>query len=257
MENKLRIALVQTELAWEDPQFNRKMLENKIESLANEVDLIILPEMFTTGFTMNPILNFETMKGKTVEWLKQMTSRLNSAICGSVIIKDKENYYNRFIFVKPDATVAYYDKRHTFTLAGEHKSYSAGIKKVIMEYKGWKICPQVCYDLRFPVWSRNTDNYDILIYVANWPSKRIFAWDTLLRARSIENMTYTIGVNRVGMDENHLDYSGHSAIYDALGSTVVYSEKEEILRATLDKTEISQHRNTLRFLEDRDQFTVK
>lgn len=256
MENELRIALIQTDLVWQDPKSNRVMLEDKIKDLSNKVDLIILPEMFTTGFTMDPVSNFETMEGATLGWLKQMARQLKTAICGSLIIKETGKYYNRFIFVYPDAKVSHYDKRHTFTLAGEHKSYSAGTQKVVIQYKGWKICPLICYDLRFPVWSRNTENCDILIYVANWPHKRILAWDILLRARAIENMTYTIGVNRVGLDDNNIEYSGHSAIYDALGATITYSEKEEILFATLNKAEISEHRNKLRFLEDRDQFTV-
>src|SRR5690554_6769306 len=169
MENKLRIALIQTELIWEDPQSNRTMLENKIKGLANGVDIIILPEMFTTGFTMNAVSCFETMEGPTLVWLKQMASQLNSAICGSLIIKDAGCYYNRFVFVEPMGTVTHYDKRHTFTLAGENMAYSAGTQKVILEYKGWKICPLVCYDLRFPVWSRNTEDFDLLIYVAIWP----------------------------------------------------------------------------------------
>lgn len=256
MENKLQIALVQTDLVWEDAQANRNTLENKIKGLSNEVDLIILPEMFTTAFTMNPTSVYETMEGHTLVWLKQMAALINSAICGSLIIKEGEHFYNRFVFVQPNGSVSYYDKRHTFTLAGENKTYSAGLKKLIITYKGWKICPLICYDLRFPVWSRNAENFDILIYVANWPSKRILAWDTLLRARAIENMVYTVGVNRVGNDAKGLEYTGHSAIYDALGATVIYSEKEEILLTTLYKSEITQHRDQLKFLQDRDQFTV-
>lgn len=256
MENELQIALVQTDLVWEDAQVNRNTLENKIKDLSNEVDIIILPEMFTTAFTMNPTSVYETMEGSTLVWLKQMATLKSSAICGSLIIKEGEHFYNRFVFVQPDGSVSFYDKRHTFTLAGENKTYSAGLKKLIITYKGWKICPLICYDLRFPVWSRNAENFDILIYVANWPSKRILAWDTLLRARAIENMVYTVGVNRVGNDAKGLEYTGHSAIYDALGATVTYSEKEEILLTTLHKSEIIQQRNQLKFLQDRDQFTV-
>lgn len=256
MENELQIALVQTDLVWEDAQVNRNTLENKIKDLSNEVDIIILPEMFTTAFTMNPTSVYETMEGSTLVWLKQMATFKSSAICGSLIIKEGEHFYNRFVFVQPDGSVSFYDKRHTFTLAGENKTYSAGLKKLIITYKGWKICPLICYDLRFPVWSRNAENFDILIYVANWPSKRILAWDTLLRARAIENMVYTVGVNRVGNDAKGLEYTGHSAIYDALGATVTYSEKEEILLTTLHKSEIIQQRNQLKFLQDRDQFTV-
>ncbi|WP_417363340.1 amidohydrolase [Galbibacter sp.] len=257
MENKLRIALIQTELLWEDPQANRTMLQSKIKGLANAVDLIVLPEMFSTGFTMDAISNFETMQGETLNWLKQMARQLNSAICGSLIIKEAGVYYNRFVFVQPDTTVTHYDKRHTFTLAGEDKAFSSGTHKVVLQYKGWTICPLVCYDLRFPVWSRNTEDCDLLIYVANWPNKRILAWDTLLRARAIENMTYTIGVNRFGVDGKNIEYSGHSAVYDALGQTIIFSEKEEVLTTTLDRFEVLQQRNKFKFLEDRDQFTVR
>lgn len=256
MENKLRIALIQTDMVWENPQANRTMLENKFKDLDHEVDLIVLPEMFNTGFTMNAASNYETMQGETMGWLKQMAQQHNSAICGSLIIKEAEAYYNRFVFVQSDGTVIHYDKRHTFTLAGEDKAYTAGTQKVVLQYKGWKICPLICYDLRFPVWSRNSEQFDLLIYVANWPNKRLLAWDTLLCARAIENMAYTIGVNRMGVDGEKLAYSGHSAIYDALGQTVVYSEKQEVLITTLDRDEMIQHREKFRFLQDRDQFTV-
>lgn len=257
MENELNTALIQTELVWEDPQSNRSMLEDKLKTLGSKVDLIILPEMFTTGFSMNPATCFETMDGESLKWLKQMASKLNAAICGSLIIKESGRFYNRFVFVDPDGSVTHYDKRHTFTLAGEDKAYSPGNQKVILSYMGWKICPLICYDLRFPVWSRNTEDYDLLIYVANWPDKRVLAWDTLLRARAIENLVYTIGVNRVGHDGEQIDYSGHSAVYDPLGNMLSFSEKDEILLTTLTKSAILKYRNQLRFLQDRDQFTVK
>lgn len=256
MENKLRITLLQTDLVWQEPLTNRKILENKIKKINSEVDLIILPEMFTTGFTMDAKSNSQTMEGESVSWLKQMATQCNTAICGSLIIEEKQNYYNRLVFVYPDATLSYYDKRHTFTLAGEDKVYSAGTKKLVLEFKGWKICPLICYDLRFPVWSRNTENWDILIYVANWPDQRILAWDALLRARAIENMSYTIGVNRTGKDENNLKYPGHSAIYDPLGKTLAYSEKEEVLITTIAKTSLNQYRNKYNFLNDRDNFSL-
>lgn len=256
MENELRTALIQTDLVWEDAQSNRNMFEEHMKPLNGKVDLIILPEMFTTGFTMNPTSCAETMDGKSLKWLKQLAAQLNSAISGSLVIKESERFYNRLVFVQPDGTVTHYDKRHTFTLSGEDKAYCAGNKKIIITYKGWKICPLICYDLRFPVWSRNTEDYDLLIYVSNWPDKRILAWDTLLRARAIENLAYSIGVNRLGLDGEQIDYSGHSAVYDPLGNTLSYSEKKETLITTLAKSTLLEHRNKLRFLHDRDQFTV-
>jgi omega-amidase len=170
--------------------------------------------------------------------------------------KKRTNFFNRLFFVHPNGVTKSYDKKHTFTLAGEDQAYEAGKEKLILEYKGFKICPLICYDLRFPVWSRNVEDYDVLIYVANWPKTRITAWDTLLKARAIENMAYCIGVNRVGLDGADFEYTGHSAVYDVLGEQLAYSEKEEILYATLDKAHIQDTRKQLRFLEDRDSFNL-
>jgi predicted amidohydrolase len=165
-------------------------------------------------------------------------------------------YYNRLFFVKPDRTFKCYDKKHTFTLAGEHLKYAAGKERLLISYKGFTICPLICYDLRFPVWARNTDNYDVLLYVANWPKPRIAAWDALLQARAIENMAYCVGVNRVGKDANGHDYTGHSAVYDPLGERLVYSESDTELYVDLNKKVIDNSRTKLRFLEDRDPFTL-
>ncbi|MCX2680541.1 amidohydrolase [Galbibacter sp. EGI 63066] len=257
MLEQLHIALIQTPLVWEKPKENRKVLQQKIEAVTPETDLIVLPEMFPSGFTMNPAAVFETMDGKTVSWLQQWAKKKDAAIMGSVVIKENDCFYNRLLFVKPDGSVLHYDKRHTFTLAKEDEVYAKGNHKVIIDYKGWKICPQICYDLRFPVWSRNVEDYDVLIYVANWPKKRIQAWDVLLQARAIENMSYCIGVNRVGLDGNDYEYSGHSTVYDALGKQLTYSETEETLYATLDKSELKKYREKLKFLSDRDSFTIK
>ncbi|MDG3583125.1 amidohydrolase [Galbibacter pacificus] len=256
MASALKIALIQASLAWENPQENRLLLEEKIMEVNAGTDVVVLPEMFNSGFTMNAQKVFETMDGKTLARMKKLAIKKNTAITGSLVIKEKGKFYNRLVFVKPDASVITYDKRHTFTLAGEHKVYAAGTQKIIIEYKGWKICPLVCYDLRFPVWARNTENYDVLLYVANWPKKRINTWDILLQARAIENMSYCIGVNRIGKDGNGYEYSGHSAIYDPLGKTLVYSEDEATLYATLNKAEIIETREKLKFLADRDSFTV-
>ncbi|HBK70487.1 MAG TPA: amidohydrolase, partial [Flavobacteriaceae bacterium] len=213
MKNILKITIIQSELVWENSAQNRQVFLEKIKSISEVVDLIILPEMFTTGFTMNPEKVAETMDGETIHWLKYLAKEKNTAITGSLIIKEGNKYYNRLVFVHPTGEIKTYDKRHTFTLAGEDKIYTAGNKKLIVAYKGWKICPMICYDLRFPVWSRNTDDYNLLIYVANWPKPRITAWSTLLKARAIENMSYVVGVNRIGADDNGHEYSGNSAAY--------------------------------------------
>ncbi len=253
----LKLALVQTSLVWEDPNKNLKNIENRINDIKETVDIIILPEMFSTGFTMNPSKVSETMEGNTVNWMKKQSKIKNAAICGSVVIKVDEKSYNRFLFVKPEGTIEYYDKRHTFTLAGEHEVYERGKEKLILKYKDWKICPLVCYDLRFPVWARNTEDYDLLLYVANWPKPRINAWDALLKARAIENMAYCVGVNRVGKDENGHEYSGHSAVYDVLGDRIGYSETEETILVEISKRNIELYRRKLMFLQDRDVFNLK
>ena len=255
--SKMKIALIQSHLLWENPEANRKMFDEKIHQISDDVDLIVLPEMFTTGFTMSPD-KIEVSEGeKTVQWMKEWASQKNAALCGSLIFKEKDSYFNRLFFVLPDGHFFPYDKKHTFTLAGEDKVYRAGESKQIIDYQGFKICPLICYDLRFPVWARNVEDYDVLIYVANWPKPRINAWDALLKARAIENMAYCIGVNRIGLDGLGHEYTGHSAVYDVLGNPLVFSEKEEISYAALSKEHIDENRNKLRFLEDRDGFNLK
>jgi len=258
MQDDLKIAIIQSDLVWENPEKNRLNFSKKIESIAEPIDVILLPEMFTSGFTMNPENVFETMQDPTMIWMKKLAGEKQTAIGGSLVIKENGVFYNRFVFVKPEGLIESYDKRHTFTLAGEDKVYKAGEKKVIINYKGWKLCPLICYDLRFPVWARNVENYDVLFYVANWPKPRINAWDALLKARAIENMSYCIGVNRVGLDNNNYEYSGHSAAYDGLGELLTNFEdsKEGLEIVTLSKKHISTIRNTLKFLDDKDRFTI-
>jgi len=214
--------------------------------------------MFTTGFTMHAAKVAETMQGETVSWLKNLAKEHNAAFMGSIVITEAHNFYNRLLFVEPSGKITYYNKRHAFTLVGEEKTYTSGTKKVILDYKGWKICPLICYDLRFPVWARNTEDYHILIYVANWPKPRISAWDTLLKARAIENMSYCIGVNRIGIDGVKCEYPGHSAVYDVLGNRIAHLEpnKEQIQVVTLEKRHIQAYRNKFKFLNDRDNFTI-
>lgn len=253
----MKTALIQTDIIWENPFENRRILENKFNSIIESIDLIILPEMFTSGFTMQPESVAETMNGDTISWLKEMAKFKNCAITGSLVITENGNFYNRMVFVFPDGEIQHYDKKHLFTLAGEDKIYTPGNDKVIVEYNNWKICLQVCYDLRFPVFSRNTENYDMLIYVASWPKVRTNAWDILLKARAVENLSYTIGVNRIGTDNNDFEYIGHSQIIDELGNFIISpTEKEGVFMTILDKNKIVETRNKLNFLNDKDTFNL-
>ena len=255
----MKIGLLQSSLFWENPKANRNHFEEKINAISEKVDLIVLPEMFSTGFTMNPKAVFETMQGETIQWLQSLARAKNSAITGSLAIKENNNFYNRLVFVFPSGEIQFYDKRHLFSLAGENKVYTSGNKKLIVEYQGWKICPLICYDLRFPVFARNTVDYDLLIYVANWPKARIQAWDILLKARSVENLSYyTIGVNRVGFDDNNFEYDGHSQAVDFLGNYVIEpQETEDVFIVELNKEKLVETRNKLGFLGDRDSFELK
>lgn len=254
----LKIALLQTDLVWQNAAQNRINFSKKINEITEPVDLIVLPEMFTTGFSMQPQQIAEYMIGDTVKWMQKIASEKNTAICGSLIISENSKFYNRFIFIHPSGKIEYYNKRHLFTLAGEHTVYTLGEEKITINYKDWKICPLICYDLRFPVWARNVEEYDLLIFVANWPKPRISAWDTLLKARAIENMCYTIGVNRIGTDANNLEYPGHCAIYNCLGEEIVKAKpnKEETISAILEKNHITETRNKLNFLNDKDTFEI-
>lgn len=259
-QNTLHVAIIQADLVWENPNQNRENFTKKIEEITQDVDLIVLPEMFTSGFTMTPEHIAETEEGETIIWLKKMAFQKQAAIVGSVPIKDNSDYYNRLFFVHPNGLVDTYDKKHTFTLAGEDKVYKRGNSKVIVNYKGFKIQPLICYDLRFPVWSRIAEeDYDVLIYVANWPKIRVHAWNTLLQARAIENMSYCIGVNRVGLDANNYEYSGHSAVYDALGKKLsnIQPNIEGVEVIVLNKKHIDDVRNKLRFLDDKDSFSLE
>lgn len=256
--DKLKIALVQSGLVWENPKQNRENFSEKINAINQEVDLIVLPEMFTTGFTMNPEPVAETMNGDTIRWMNELASKKQSAIAGSLIISEKNNFYNRMVFVHPSGKVEFYDKKHTFTFAGEDKIFTAGNNKLIVIYKGWRICPLVCYDLRFPVWARNVEDYDVLLFSANWPEPRVNAWDALLKARAIENMCYCIGVNRIGTDFLNNDFSGHSAVFDVLGEKIsnIKPNTEQIEVVELDKNHIISNREKFQFLNDRDKFNL-
>lgn len=258
MKETLAVTLVQSHLHWENAVANLEMFSEKLKDISEATDLIVLPEMFNTGFSMNATSLAETMDGPTVSWMTKTATEMKTAITGSVIISENEKFYNRLLFVFPDGSFKTYDKRHTFTLAGEHKTYAAGTESLLVEYLGWKIRPLICYDLRFPVWARNTDDYDVVLYVANWPNKRVSAWDALLKARAIENMSYCVGVNRVGLDGNGHEYTGHSAVYDVLGERIstLDFEKEFVQTVVLGKSHIASHRKHLQFLNDRDDFSL-
>ena len=254
----MKTALLQSNLIWENPQANRNHFSDQINALTEKVDLIVLPEMFSTGFTMNTQSVGETMQGDTILWMQKMAENKGCAIMGSLVILQDRNFFNRLLFVDPSGTIQTYDKKHLFTLAGENEVYTAGTEKLIIDYNGWKICPLVCYDLRFPVFSRNVEDYDLLVYVANWPKVRINAWDTLLKARAIENISYVIGVNRVGIDGNGHEYIGHSHVIDPLGAELIeINEEESAIIIELDINKIQDIRKKFAFLDDRDQFTIE
>jgi len=255
----LKVSILQSPLHWENPEANRAMFSEKIHAINTHTDVIVLPEMFTTGFTMNAKNLAEPMNGPTLNWMQEQSLKTNAAITGSMIVKENDLFYNRLVWVEGNSILHHYDKRHTFTLAGEHTVYEAGQERVTFNYKGWKIRPLICYDLRFPVWARNEEDYDVLLYVANWPKKRIAAWDSLLQARAIENMAYCVGVNRIGLDGNNHEYTGHSAVYDMLGKRISTAalEIEFTETITLQKNILQETRNRLQFLEDRDSFEIK
>jgi omega-amidase len=267
----LTVTIIQTDLHWEDKMANLAMLEEKIISIQQKTELVILPEMFSTGFSMKPSEFAETMDGNAVSWMRKIATTKRIILTGSLMIEENGNYYNRLIWMLPNGQAGYYNKRHLFCYAGEDKYYTAGNKRLIASVKGWKINLQVCYDLRFPVWARQAPplpmergqggeaapEYDILIYVANWPERRSTAWKTLLQARAIENQSYVIGVNRVGKDGNDIYHSGNSMIIDALGNIIYHKEHDEdIFTIKLEKEELEQTRERFPFWKDGDMFTI-
>ncbi|MGV3540511.1 MAG: amidohydrolase [Rufibacter sp.] len=253
----LRVSLLQSDLHWHDAAANRAMFQQKIQQLP-ETDLIVLPEMFTTGFSMEAQAQAETMDGDSVAWMREMAQQQNAVVMGSVIIEENGHYYNRLLWVRPDGTLEHYDKRHLFRMAGECDAYTPGKERLIVELNGWKICPLVCYDLRFPVFSRNTPlTYDVVIYIASWPNRRRLAWQTLLRARAIENLAYCVGVNRVGTDANGHTYAGDSAAYNLLGEELVHHELEEaVTTVVLSREHLEETRQKLPWNIDADSFTI-
>lgn len=265
----LTVTLIQPDLKWEDKKANLEMLARKIEGI-EKTELIILPEMFSTGFSMRPELLAEIMEGPTVEWMRNIAKTKKVIITGSLIIEDGGKYYNRLVWMLPTGDCAWYDKRHLFAFGEEDQHYTPGKKRLIASVKGWRINLQVCYDLRFPVWARQSSSanrekaegdkgleYDIIIYVANWPERRSNVWKTLLQARAIENQCYTIGVNRVGLDGNDINHSGESMITDPLGNVLYQKANEEdVYTYTLEKDTLEEVRTKFPFYKDADGFTL-
>ncbi len=261
--SSLTITLIQSNIFWEDKQANFEMFQQKIESIKEKTEIVILPEMFNTGFSMKPELFAEKMDGETVEWMKKISAEKKIILTGSLMVEENGKYFNRLIWMLPNGEFGIYDKRHLFGYAHENEHYSPGNKKLIASVKGWKINLQVCYDLRFPVWARQApgeleNKYDLLINVANWPEKRSLAWKTLLRARAIENQSFVVGVNRVGEDGDEISYNGGSTIIDPLGEIMYQKDDEEdIFTFTIEKAKVSETRNRFPFWKDADDFIIR
>lgn len=272
--NNLKISIIQSKLYWENRNENLKMFSEKIVAIKEQTDLIVLPEMFTTGFSMNPEKLFDTMEGETIQWMKRESAKKKCVITGSFICEVNGKYFNRLIWMRADGSYEWYDKRHLFRMAEEDKHYTAGEKKLIVELNGWKICPSICYDLRFPVWSRNrmgvmskekgegkdlsSPDYDLLIYVANWPERRAHPWKALLLARAIENQCYVVGVNRVGEDGNAISYSGDSVVINAKGEIIskTKANEESIETIEINYNELVEFRKHFPVFLDADKFEL-
>ena len=262
--SELRFTLIQADLQWENKEANLKMFEEKIGSLSGETQVVILPEMFSTGFSMKPEQLAETMQGPAIQWMRKMAAEKKIILTGSVIIEDgPATYYNRLIWMLPSGQCGWYDKRHLFAFGNEDQHYTGGKERLIASANGWKINLLVCYDLRFPAWARQRFDkdqnfeYDVLIYVANWPERRNTAWKTLLQARAIENQCYVIGVNRVGKDGNGIYHSGDSMVIDPLGEILYHkAHEEDVCTITLDKKHLQEVRNRFPFWRDADRFEI-
>lgn len=259
MENDLRISLLQFPIEWEQKEKNLQACESRLKGNKGKTDLVVLPEMFTTGFSMNAQSLAEDVNGETISTVKHWASSFDMAVTGSFIACEDGHYYNRAFFITPDGQTYYYDKRHLFSMAGETKIYTAGSKRPIISYRGWNICLQICYDLRFPVWSRNQDHaYDLLIYMANWPEVRSSVWQPLLQARAIENQTYVCGVNRTGVDGKGFNYIGGSVLFSPKGERMgcAYNRKQCLLTRTLSADKLASFRRKFPVANDQDSFQI-
>ena len=257
MQN-FNVTLVQESIVWQDPDANRDKFSALIEQHGNNSDLIVFPEMFTTGYSQESAKLAETMDGPTVMWMRQQAAQANAVVAGSIVIQDGDRIVNRLLWVQPDGEIHHYDKRHLFSFAGEQHTFDAGSERKIIEYRGWRFCLQVCYDLRFPVWSRNVDNYDVLLYVASWPQSRIDHWSQLLKARAIENLAYVVGVNRTGADGNGYIHNGQSAVIDPKGKLLLEpGDSAGCFRTVLDYAAMTSYRKKFGALQDRDRFVIE
>ncbi len=260
----LKLALIQADLVWEDPKANMQQFSHKIDELDFSPDLIVLPEMFNTGFSVEPSKVAETINGPTIRWMRQQAEKTQAVITGSLVVKEKADYFNRLVWMEPNGFYLTYDKRHLFRMGGEHRRFTGGQEPLLVTLKGWKIRPLICYDLRFPVWSKNVFydgmyGYDVLIYIANWPQSRVHVWKKLLDARAIENQAYVLGVNRVGKDGKGLDYSGGTRVIDAKGDlvNVVQDNEEGVIRQTLSYKHLADFREKFKVGLDWDLFDIK
>jgi len=258
MKQSLCLSLIQSNIFWEDIDANLSHFKELISDI-KETDIILLPEMFNTSFCPKSNHLTETMEGKTISWMKEISRKKNYAIAGTLMVKEGEKIYNRLVWINKGGSIQTYDKHHLFSLLKEERHIAKGAGRLIVEVDEWKICPLICYDLRFPVFSRNNVDYDILIYLANWPVKRIDVWDTLLKARAIENQCYTIGVNRVGKDGNGVSFNGHSKVFDAFGKELssATENREEVLQIEISLDDLKLKRRQMNFLQDRDRFTLQ
>ncbi|GAB4358957.1 MAG: amidohydrolase [Gammaproteobacteria bacterium] len=253
----LRVTLVQSALHWHDIGANLDRFSTLLGDLRGKSDLVILPEMFTTGFTMEAAQNAETMEGSGVRWLAEQAALLGATITGSLVIEENGAFYNRLVWMRPDGSFETYDKRHLFRMAEEHHHYTPGDRRLVVELKGWRICPLVCYDLRFPVWSRNREDYDLLLYVANWPRRRRRHWNALLTARAIENLCYVAGVNRIGKDGNDIEYAGDSTVVSPQGESLAkLTGTECVLTLSLSREALTDYRKRFPAHLDADRFTI-
>jgi len=256
--NALNSLLVQARIRWKDPAENRAHLQSQLEQSAVDFDLVVFPETFTTGFLGDSDLPEEDMHGPTVEWMQELAAEYDAAVSGSIVIVENGQRYNRLVFVTPEGRIEQYDKRHLFAFGGENRRYTAGDSRVVLNYRGWRICLQICYDLRFPAWCRNRDDYDLMLLVANWPAKRVHHWLSLLEARAIENQSWVIGLNRVGKDGNGLQYPGRSVAFDPLGATTADLGDQECTQlVTLDLDLVHQVRKDFPFQNDADSFVFE
>jgi len=255
----MKLTLIQTDIIWENKFGNLERMGEMISSIPDGTDLVILPEMFNTGFSMNPADLAESPHSVTFDWMQDIAAKYNTGICGSYIVSENNNFYNRWIFVSPDGEVWKYDKRHLFSIGGEEALFTRGEKRVVFSFRGTRICPNVCYDLRFPVWSRNRNDYDLLVNSSNWPESRRDVWITLLKARAIENQCFVAGINRIGIDGTGIKYCGDSIILGPKGEIIAESKQNEesIISGDISLDELTDFRNKFPVLDDADDFTIE